>query len=103
MAIRAQGYTFLPTYPAFPGQGAVFFTDTSPFLGGYDRHKISAMLGIDYEKSECFIDINRNKVGEPGRWFARPMGGRTEYYYLTNLPLSAITGFVRDGNVAQLP
>ncbi len=102
--IRAQGYTIIPTYQAFPGgRDAIFFTDTSPFRGGFDRYLIAGTLGIDIEKTESFIDIDRNKVGDPKNWHSRLLNGRMEYFYLTNLPLSVASGYIREGDTSDLP
>ena len=103
--IESMGYIMIPDPLSFPGRrGALFFTDTSPIHGGYQRLFIAAALGIDYVNTESFIDIDMNKVGDSARWHDRVTAtGITEYYYLTNDPISVASGVVRSGNVSELP
>jgi len=90
------------------GQG-IFFTDTLPFreVSGSRYHPlmISASLGIDVEKTECYLDVDKNQLDEYP-WFTRmspTSSGKPEYIYITG-PDGATIGhaILSDGTTDSL-
>jgi hypothetical protein len=63
---------------------------------------IAAVLGIPYEKTECYIRIDRRRL--PGLWKSRRIATpRKELIYVTNVPVDVTAAVVDHGAVSDLP
>gem|GEM_PF-1962086 len=107
--IRDGGWIMAVSEVRYEIQGmGIFFVDTTPFRGGYIRSLIAANLGIDYEKTACYIDISMNLLEDTfqGRWEERTtfnLSGITEYIFIAFFPFVAIRySLVSHGSVFDL-
>jgi len=99
-------YIMKPSPPEWSAPPAIYFTDALPHpgpSGPYDRHMISANVGIPYPKTEFYILIDSDsECFRDSIWIWRIMAVRVEWLYITSVPVDVTEAVTDHGPVSRL-